>query len=253
MVAVSVGPNLAGLCRALVAQGMLSPEEGESMQNQARNAGDDFLSFLLRGRRFRADQIAAFASANFGVPYLNLDAMDPQWVPKGIIDPKLLVKYRALPVLQRGNKLFVAVSDPSNLKALDDIKFQTRLTVEPVVVDDDKLGKWLETYGESTEENILKTIDAGDINLEFSDDEAMDAQITAAAAEIDDAPVVKYLQKMMLDAINAGASDIHFEPYEKNYRIRYRLDGQLYEIAQPPLAIKEKIASRIKEIGRAHV
>ena len=253
MVAVSVGANLAGLCRALVAQGLLSSEEGEALQNQARGSNESFLTHLLRGHRYRADQIAAFAASNFGLPFLNLDAMDPEWVPKGVVDPKLLAKHRAVPVMQRGNKLFVALSDPSNLKALDDIKFQTRLTVEPVVVEDDKLTRWLEHSGESTEDDILKSIDAGDINLEFTDDEAQDALTTAAAADIDDAPVVKYLQKMMFDAVNAGASDIHFEPYEKQYRIRYRLDGLLYEIAQPPLAIKEKIASRIKVISKLDI
>ena len=253
MVAVSVGANLAGLCRALVAQGLLSSEEGEALQNQSRGSNESFLTHLLRTHRYRPDQIAAFASTNFGLPFLNLDAMDPEWVPKGVVDAKLLAKHRALPILQRGNKLFVALSDPSNVKVLDDIKFQTRLTVEPVVVEDDKLSRWLEHFGESTEESILDSIDAGDINLEFTDDEAQDAQTVAAAADIDDAPVVKYLQKMMFDAVNAGASDIHFEPYEKQYRIRYRLDGLLYEIAQPPLAIKEKIASRIKVISKLDI
>jgi type IV pilus assembly protein PilB len=111
----------------------------------------------------------------------------------------------------------------------------------------------LENYGEATEESILKTIETEDLNLEFSDDEAQNAADTAAAADIDDAPVVKYLQKILLDAINSGASDIHFEPYEKNYRIRYRMDGMLYEVAQPPLAIKEKIASRIKVISKLDI
>jgi type IV pilus assembly protein PilB len=174
-------------------------------------------------------------------------------MPKGSVDPKLLTKHRVLPITLRGNRLFVALSDPSNLKALDDIKFQTSLSTEPVVVEDDKLGRWLESYGEVTEDSILKTIETEDLNLEFSDDETQNAADTAAAVDIDDAPVVKYLQKMLLDAINSGASDIHFEPYEKNYRIRYRMDGMLYEVAQPPLAIKDKIASRIKVISKLDI
>jgi type IV pilus assembly protein PilB len=253
MVAVSVGANLTGLCRAMVTQGLLSPEEGESLQNQSRSSGETFIAHLLRSRRFRADQIAAFASVTFGLPFFDLDAIDVNALPKGVVDPKLLTKNRVLPIAQRGNRLFVALSDPSNLKALDDIKFQTSLATEPIVVEDDKLGRMLESHGQPTEETILKTIETEDLNLEFSDDETQSALDTAAAVDIDDAPVVKYLQKMMLDAINSGASDIHFEPYEKNYRIRYRMDGVLYEIAQPPLAIKDKIASRIKVISKLDI
>jgi len=253
MVAVTVSANLTGLSRALVTQGLLSPEEGESLQNQARNSGESSLAHLLRTRRFRADQIAAFAAVTFGLPFLNLDALDPSVLPKHPVDAKLLAKHRVLPITQRGNRLFVALSDPSNLQALDDIKFQTSLIVEAVVVEDDKLGRWLDQYGEAAEDNILKTIETDDLNLEFADEATLDAASTAAAADIDDAPVVKYLQKMMLDAVNSGASDIHFEPYEKTYRIRYRLDGLLYEIAQPPLAIKDKIASRIKVISKLDI
>lgn len=253
MVAVTVGANLTGLCRAMVTQGLLSPEEGDSLQNQSRGSGETFIASLLRTRRFRADQIAAFASVTFGLPLFNLDALDPSVIPKGSVDPKLLTKHRVLPIALRGNRLFVALSDPSNLKALDDIKFQTSLAAEPVVVEDDKLGRWLDSYGEVTEDSILKIIETEDLNLEFSDDEAQNAADTAAAVDIDDAPVVKYLQKMLLDAINSGASDIHFEPYEKSYRIRYRMDGILYEVAQPPLAIKDKIASRIKVISKLDI
>jgi len=253
MVAVTVSANLTGLSRALVTQGLLSPEEGESLQNQARNSGESSLAHLLRTRRFRADQIAAFAAVTFGLPFLNLDALDPSVLPKHPVDAKLLAKHRVLPITQRGNRLFVALSDPSNLQALDDIKFQTSLIVEAVVVEGDKLGRWLDQYGEAAEDNILKTIETDDLNLEFADEATLDAASTAAAADIDDAPVVKYLQKMMLDAVNSGASDIHFEPYEKTYRIRYRLDGLLYEIAQPPLAIKDKIASRIKVISKLDI
>lgn len=253
MAAVTVGANLTGLCRAMVTQGLLSQEEGESLQNQSRGSGETFIASLLRTRRFRADQIAAFASVTFGLPLFNLDALDPGVIPKGAVDPKLLTKHRVLPITLRGNRLFVAISDPSNLKALDDIKFQTSLATEPIVVEDDKLGRWLESHGEATEDSILKTIETEDLNLEFSDDEAQNAADTAAAMDIDDAPVVKYLQKMLLDAINSGASDIHFEPYEKSYRIRYRMDGILYEVAQPPLAIKDKIASRIKVISKLDI
>lgn len=254
MVAVNVEANLTGLCRALVQQGLLSPEEGENLQGQARSSGESFLAHLLRTRRFRADQIAAFSSLTFGIPYCNLDAIDHHILPKGVVDAKIVRRHRILPIAQRGNKLYAAISDPSNIQALDEVKFQTGLTVEPIVVEDDKLGKLLDQYSDTPEsEDILKSIDTEDLNLEFSDDEAQAAMDTAAAVGIDDAPVVRYLQKIMLDAINSGASDIHFEPYEKNYRIRYRMDGVLYEMASPPLAIKEKIASRIKVISKLDI
>ena len=254
MVAVNVGANLTGLCRALVQQGLLSPEEGDNLQGQARSSGENFLAHLLRTRRFRAEQIAAFSSLTFGIPYCNLDAVDHHILPKGVVDAKIVHKHRILPLARRGNKLYVALSDPSNIQALDDFKFQTGLTVEPIVVEDDKLGRLLDQYGDTPEsEDILKSIDTEDLNLEFTDDEAQAAVDTAAAVDIDDAPVVRYLQKIMLDAINSGASDIHFEPYEKNYRIRFRMDGVLYEMAAPPLAIKEKLASRIKVISKLDI
>ncbi len=254
MVAVNVGANLTGLCRALVQQGLLSPEEGENLQGQARSSGENFLAHLLRTRRFRAEQIAAFASVTFGIPYFDLDSFDPSILPKGVVDAKLVTQLRILPIAQRGNKLFAAISDPSNIQALDDVKFQTGLPVEPIVVEDDKLGKLLDQYSDAPEsEDILKRIDTDDLNLEFADEDAQASLDTAAAADIDDAPVVRYLQKIMIDAINSGASDIHFEPYEKHYRIRFRMDGVLYEMASPPLAIKEKIASRIKVISKLDI
>lgn len=254
MVAVNVGANLTGLCRALVQQGLLSQEEGENLQGQARSSGESFLAHLLRTRRFRAEQIAAFSSLTFGIPYCNLDAVDHRILPKGVLDANIVRRHRILPIAQRDNKLYAAMSDPSNIQALDEVKFQTGLTVEPIVVEDDKLGKLLDQYSDTPEsEDILKSIDTEDLNLEFSDDEAQAAMDTGAAVDIDDAPVVRYLQKIMLDAINCGASDIHFEPYEKNYRIRYRMDGVLYEMASPPLAIKEKIASRIKVISKLDI
>jgi type IV pilus assembly protein PilB len=237
----------------MVQQGLLSQMEGENLQAQAKAAGEVFLSHMLRTQRFTAGQIAAFASHTFGFPYLDLDAIDEALLPQGVVDSKLLDKHRALPLAKRGNRLYLAVADPSNLQVLDDIKFQTGLIVEPVVVEEDKLLRALERAAPQTADNIMRNIDTEDLGLEVLDESAVAAAADSASAEIDDAPVVRYLQKMMLDAINKGASDIHFEPYEKFYRIRYRLDGVLYEVAQPPLAIKDKIASRIKVISKMDI
>jgi type IV pilus assembly protein PilB len=252
-VAASVASNLTGVCRALVQQGLLAQEEGETLQAQAKAAGENFVVHLIKHKRFKPQQVATFVSITFGLPYFDLNALDHQVMPVGVVDAKLIEKHRVLPLAKRGNRLFLGVSDPSNLQILDDVKFQTGLAVELVVLEEDKLARYLEEHTVATEDDILKSIDADDLNLEFTDEDAQAEAATAAAQDIDDAPVVRYLQKIMLDAINTNVSDIHFEPYEKFYRIRYRMDGILYEVAQPPIAIKEKIASRIKVISKMDI
>lgn len=243
--------SLTGLARTLVTQGWLTESEAESIWNKASAGGDSFVTELLKGRRYTAAQVAELAASAFGYPLFDLDAMDPESLPKSILDTKLSQKRRMVALFQRGNKLFVGTSDPTNLQALDEVKFQTGLAIEPIVVEDDKLAKLIEKEVERTD-SAMSVLDVEDLNLDFTDDEAV-AQQDTGGIEIDDAPVVRYLQKIMLDAINSGASDIHLEPYEKFYRIRYRRDGILYEIAQPPLAIKEKMASRIKVISRLDI
>lgn len=251
--AASVASNLTGLCRALVQQGLLNQDEGETLQAQAKAAGEGMVTHLVRTKRFRPAQIATFSSITYGLPLFDLDSLDPSVMPVGVVDHKLIDKHRVLPLAKRGNRLYLGIADPSNLQILDDVKFQTGLAVELVVLEEDKLVRFVEQNVESRQEDILKSIDTEDLNLEFTDDEAQAAIDTAAAQDVDDAPVVRYLQKIMLDAINGNASDIHFEPYEKFYRIRYRMDGVLYEVAQPPVAIKEKIASRIKVISKMDI
>jgi type IV pilus assembly protein PilB len=252
MAALTNTLNLTGLARAMVNHGWLSEEDAEGAWKRASQAGESFVTELIRGRRFKADQIAEFASGSFGFPFLDLGAMDAESLPQSLLDPKLVQKHRVLALHQRGNKLYVATSDPTHLQALDEVKFQTGQAVEPVVVEDDKLGKLIEKIGQASE-SAQAVLNAEDLNLDFIDEEANQAQPDTGGVDIDDAPVVRYLQKIMLDAINAGASDIHFEPYEKYYRIRYRRDGILYEVAQPPMAIKDKVASRIKVLSRLDI
>jgi len=253
MAAVSHTHNLTGLARAMVNHGWLSEAEAEAVWKRAAEADESFVTELIKGRRFKAGQVAEFAAASFGYPYLDLDAMDPDSLPKGLLDHKLIQKRRVVALYQRGNKLYVATSDPTNLQALDEVKFQTGQTVEPVVVDDDKLGKLIQKVNEVAD-NTQAVLNAEALDLEFTDEDSADTgQQDVGGIEIDDAPVVRYLQKIMLDAINQGASDIHFEPYEKFYRIRYRRDGVLAEVAQPPMAIKDKVASRIKVLSRLDI
>src|SRR3569623_340940 len=252
MAAVTNTNNLTGLARAMVNHGWLSEDDAEGVWKRASQSGDSFVTELIIGRRFKSDQVAEFAAASFGFPYLDLNAMDHESLPQGLLDPKLVQKRRVHALYQRGNKLYVATSDPTHLQALDEVKFQTGQAVEPVVVEDDKLGKLIEKMGEAND-NTMAVLNAEDLNLDFADEESAAAQQDTGGIEIDDAPVVRYLQKIMLDAINIGASDIHFEPYEKFYRIRYRRDGILSEIAQPPMAIKDKVASRIKVLSRLDI
>ncbi|MDP1644755.1 MAG: type IV-A pilus assembly ATPase PilB [Thiobacillus sp.] len=252
MAALTNTNNLTGLARAMVNHGWLSEDDAEGVWKRASQSGDSFVTELIKGRRFKADQVAEFAAISFGFPFLDLNAIDAENLPQGVLDPKLVQKRRVIALYQRGNKLYVATSDPTHLQALDEVKFQTGQTVEPVVVEDDKLGKLIQKAGEA-DDNTMAVLNAEDINLDFADEESAAAQKDTGGIEIDDAPVVRYLQKIMLDAINLGASDIHFEPYEKYYRIRYRRDGVLSEVAQPPMAIKDKVASRIKVLSRLDI
>ncbi|MBS1147836.1 MAG: type pilus assembly protein, PilB, partial [Proteobacteria bacterium] len=252
MADVSISNNLTGLARAMVNNGWMSEADADGVWKRASQSGDSFVTELIKGKRFKADQIAEFAATSFGFPYLDLNAMDADSLPQGLLDAKLVQKRRVIPLYQRGNKLYVATSDPTHLQALDEVKFQTNQAVEPVVVEDDKLAKLVKLVSDAAD-NTMAVMNAEDLNLDFVDDEAAAAQQDAPGIEIDDAPVVRYLQKIMLDAINQGASDIHFEPYEKSYRIRYRRDGILAEVAQPPMAIKDKVASRIKVLSRLDI
>ncbi len=235
----------------MVQKGLLAEREAEQLQAKANEAGVTFVEELVSGKRFGEAEVAEFAAQTFGFPLIDLTAFETDHLPVKFIDAKALQGRRALPLYQRGNRLFVAISDPTNRAAMDQIKFQTGLHIEPVVVEDSKLGAV-----------IGRLLTAAGVNLKELADEEMAANLTEAetdpvgeapTVEIDDAPVVRYIQKILLDAIQSGASDIHFEPYEKVYRIRYRIDGELYEIATPPLAIKEKVASRIKVISRLDI
>ena len=235
----------------MVQKGLLVEREAAIVQEKANEAGLTFVETLIASKRFGEADVAEFAAQTFGFPLFDLSTFDADHLPVKHIDAKALPGRRALPLFQRGNRLFVGIADPTNRAAMDQIKFQTGLHIEPVVVEDTKLGAL-----------IGKLVAASGTTLKDLVDEDMSGSLTAGepepqpdtqAVEIDDAPVVKYIQKILLDAINSGASDIHFEPYEKIYRIRYRVDGELYEIANPPLAIKEKIASRIKIISRLDI
>ena len=244
--------SLSGLARALVQAGRIKEAEAEVFLMQAAATKTSFIAQLVSARKISSHDIARFAADTFGYPLLDLSAFDDAHLQKTAIDRKLIATHRVVPLHKRGNRLSVAIADPTNLRALDEIRFQTGMAVDPVIVDESQLAPLVLKLSESAEDT-LKNLTNEDINLEFTDDDSAEKADDAAAMEVDDAPVVKFIQKMLLDAINDGASDIHFEPYEKSYRIRFRTDGILREIASPPLVIKEKIASRIKVISRLNI
>ncbi|MEN3372718.1 type IV-A pilus assembly ATPase PilB [Dechloromonas sp. ZS-1] len=242
---------LSGLARALVQAGRIKEIEAEELISQAAAAKVPLIEQIISSQKVSASDIARFVADTFGYPLLDLAAFDEIHIPASAIDRKLIAAHQVIPLHKRGNRISVAIADPTNLRALDEIRFQTGLAVDPIVVEYPKLTPLVAKHAESAEDT-LKNLTNEDINLDFLDEEAA-GKTEEATQEIDDAPVVKFIQKILLDAINDGASDIHFEPYEKYYRIRFRVDGILREVATPPLAIKEKIASRIKVISRLNI
>ncbi len=243
--------TISGLARALAQSGVMSDYEAETLQSQAQASGVSFVEQVLIGKRMTAQQLAVFASRAFGTPLLDLASFDVDQIPKEFLDVKIAQTRRVLPLFKRSNKLFVAISDPANLQALEEMRFKTNLVPEAIVVEDDKLGQAIirAIEGSGTTLKDMSNLEDMEVGLEDGS-----PQVTLDDdSDIEDAPIVKYLQKILTDAIAAGASDIHFEPYEKFYRVRYRIDGILSEIAQPPLAIKDKVASRIKVISRLDI
>ena len=245
---------LSGLARAFVQHGRLLEAEALACSSPSANPNDFLVEVINRGLMSAAD-IAVFAAETFGSPTLDLAAFDTAHLPTDAIDRKLMIKHQVVALGRRGNRLSLALSDPSNLRILDEIRFQTGLAVDPVVVEVPKLMALVEHLSESTT-TTLKDLSGEEFDMDLLGQEGGGEQAATpdeSASEVDDAPVVRFIQKLLIDAINEGASDIHFEPYEKYYRIRFRTDGVLREIAQPPLVLKEKIAARIKVISRLDI
>jgi type IV pilus assembly protein PilB len=243
--------HFSALGRALVQQGRLVQADASAIQSEATKSGVSFVQQLIQTKKLSAKEVSLFAAQTFGYPLLDLNAVDMDQLPVNLIDNKIVFNHRVLALGKRGNRVFVAMSDPSNEQVLQEVKFATGMTMEPIVVEDDKLERVVKKLTDSSAKTLEQATEDVDLSgMEITDGEA---QPDIQTEDIDDAPVVKYVTKILLDAINGGASDVHFEPYEKFYRIRYRTDGVLYDVAQPPLAIKEKIASRIKVVSRLDI
>ncbi|SEN59337.1 type IV pilus assembly protein PilB [Duganella sp. CF517] len=247
---------MSGLARALLQAGRLSALQAEALQKKAALDRLAFIDVLLSSGVIDARALAAFCAETFAYPLMDVAALNLDALPAKAIDNKLMQAQRVIALAKRGNKMSVAISDPTNLQALDQIKFQTESTVEPVIVPHDALLQLLARLNKTSEQSISDL--AGDeADIQFAEEESAAAAVTAAAEsatnDVEDAPVVRFLNKMLMDAVNMGASDLHFEPFEKFYRVRFRVDGVLMEHAQPPISIKEKLVSRIKVLAKLDI
>ena len=242
--------TLSGVARVLVNAGKLSVKAAEDLSKIARDRKIGFVASIIASGAVSPSDLAHTLSSSLALPLLDLNAVDTERMPKSVIDGKLAQQYQVVVLARRGNRLFIGGADPTDQEATERIKFATQLTPEWVIVEYDKLSKLLETQGTSAAE-ALESLASGDFEFDVTEeDPTQEAEVTS---DVEDAPVVRFLQKMLIDAINMRASDLHFEPYETSYRVRFRVDGELREITQPPIAIKDKLASRIKVISRLDI
>lgn len=243
---------VSGLTRRLVSEGLLTEDDAASATSGATKGGIPVVKYLVENKLVEALTLANIASFEFGVPLFDLDTIDYELLPKNVVDNKLITKHHALPIFQRGKRLFVAVSDPTNLVALDEFQFQSKLTVEAVLVEDDKLSKFVDKVLDEQESQSLADFDDADLeNLDVDAGDTVPDEDDGAGA--DDAPIVRFVNKILLDAIKKGASDLHFEPYEKSYRVRFRIDGILHEVSSPPSNLSGRIAARLKVMSRLDI
>ncbi|MBV4486595.1 type IV-A pilus assembly ATPase PilB [Pseudomonas sp. SWRI153] len=236
---------LSGLAKQLVQAELLTETSARQSWTQAQRNRVSLVNYLVHNKLVNSRQIAEIASEHFGMALIDLNCLDKETQPRGLVSEKLVRQHCALPLWRRGNKLFVGISDPSNQQAISDIQFSTGLSTEAILVEDDKLSdaidKFFDTHTTGLEE--MADVDLDGLDVESIDDSKQDV---IGGLDADDAPVVRFVHKMLLDAIKSGSSDLHFEPYEKNYRVRMRTDGMLREVAKPPIQLAGRIAARLK-------
>ncbi len=241
--------KLKGLPRKLVNDGLIEEESAIKALKASLKEKVSFAHYLVTNNLLSANKIAMEASKEFGLPVFDLDAIDPESIPRDIVDEKLIRKHHALPLFKRGNRLYIGISDPTNLAAVDEIKFQVGINTEAILVEENKLSKMVEKLLEEQDSAMgdIMDEDLDDLDFEDPDTNKVDDDVDSG---VDDTPVVRFINKILLDAIKKGASDIHFEPYEKIYRVRLRIDGVLREVARPPVAMSPRLCARIKVMSR---
>lgn len=235
-------PLVTGLAKQMVMAKLLDEKTAANAQLQAQRNKVPLVTYLVQSKLVKSRLLAELAAEQFGLPFFDLQILDKDYQPKELITEKLIRQHRALPLHRRGNKLFIGISDPTNHQAITDIQFSTGLTTEAVLVEDDKLGDAIEKFFDSGQTG-LDSLDDIDLDIDTSSGAPAEEE---QSQEADDAPVVRFVNKMLLDSIKGGASDLHFEPYEKSYRVRFRIDGILQEIAKPPIQLAPRISARLK-------
>ncbi len=253
----SVVMPLSGVARRLIADEIIDETQAQEALQEASQQSISLVSYLVRNGIANGDLIANAIADEFGSPLFDVSALDPEAMPKELVDPKLIRQHHALPLYKRGTRLFIAVSDPTNLRAQDEIKFHTGLSTEAILVEDTALSTAIAKYLDDEETafgNKLANLD--DAGLEDLDIEAVDeggADQEVSNVDVDDTPIVRFVNKVLIDAIKGGASDIHFEPYEKTYRVRFRTDGILHEVTRPPNNLAPRLAARLKVMSKMDI
>jgi type IV pilus assembly protein PilB len=244
-----------GLARRLVNDGLLSMEQAQTALLESRKVKMPLTKWLTDNKVVKSLDMAVSAMEEFGAPLYDFSCHSFQHIPKDTVKRELIEKHQCLPLFKRGNRLFLAMSDPTDLKALDEIKFQTGLATDAVLVPQDQLGKAIEKFLNDTEDDAGKAfagLDEDGLELDVDSGED-DNKAEVGVDAVDEAPIVRFVNKLLLDAIKGGASDLHFEPYEKTYRVRFRTDGILHEVTRPPVALGPKISSRLKVMSRMDI
>lgn len=242
---------LSGLAKRLVNEGIFSADVAIDALAQARTANQSFVSYIIHQRLVSPHRAACATAEEFGLPMMDLDAFDPEAIPRDLISAELISNHQALPLIQRSNRLFVAIADPTNVRALDEIKFSTGTPTEPIIVEEDKLARHIENFLQADSSSALDELE--DVDLEGLDKENVKDEEESAEEAAADTPIVRFVNKILYDAIKSGASDIHFEPYEQSFRVRCRIDGILQEVSHPPISLASRLAARLKVMARIDI
>lgn len=242
---------ITGVARILVHAGKLNASTAEGLSKTAIEQRKSFVSAVVESSALSASELAHTLSTALSIPLVDLSAIDAQKLPQNVIDNKLCAQFQVIVLAKRGSRIFIGAADPTNQEVVEKIKFTTQLNPEMIIVEYDKIAAMLNLA--SSGSGMLESINNEDIDFEITEEDTESSQADTLGSEVEDAPVVKFLQKMLVDAINLRASDLHFEPYEFHYRVRFRIDGELREMSQPPIGIKDKLASRIKVISKLDI
>ncbi|WP_131668609.1 type IV-A pilus assembly ATPase PilB [Psychrobacter pygoscelis] len=241
--------NFGGLARRLIQEGLVNQEQMQTALTESQQQQLGLIPYLVENKIAAANSIAITVSKEFSDPLFDISTLNPESIPKDLVDEKIVRKFNALPIYKRGQRLFVAMSDPSRIDAIDAIAFNSRLSVETIVVEEDKLKQRIDSVFADSMDNF-SNFSEGDLSVDIDEQPDLDADTNDG---VEEAPVVKFVNKMLVDAIRMGASDLHFEPYEKTYRVRFRIDGVMQKMASPPVQLASKIAARLKVMSQMDI